>query len=203
VNRTVFQDSASYWEQRYTNGGDSGVGSFGCFARFKADVINDFVARHPVHTVIEFGCGDGNQLSLAEYPTYIGYDISTTAIEKCISKFLADHTKSFRLLSEYVFEKADLVLSLDVIYHLVEDEVFETYMQTIFGASYQYVIIYSSNFDDIGFSDGNHIKHRQFTQWIAKNLQQWTLLQHIPNRHPYAGDYKKGSFSEFFIYVKR
>jgi cyclopropane fatty-acyl-phospholipid synthase-like methyltransferase len=145
VNRTVFQDSASYWEQRYTNGGDSGVGSFGCFARFKADVINDFVARHPVHTVIEFGCGDGNQLSLAEYPTYIGYDISTTAIEKCISKFLADHTKSFRLLSEYVFEKADLVLSLDVIYHLVEDEVFETYMQTIFGASYQYVIIYSSN----------------------------------------------------------
>lgn len=43
---------------------------------------------------------------------------------------------------------ADLSLSLDVIYHLVEDEVFETYINTLFKSARRYVIIYSSNSDD-------------------------------------------------------
>ena len=67
-----FPGSAEYWENRYSAGGHSGVGSYGSFAEFKADVLNQFVSTNRVQTVVEFGCGDGNQLSLAKYPKYIG-----------------------------------------------------------------------------------------------------------------------------------
>lgn len=197
-----FPGSAAYWEKRYSAGGDSGVGSYGFFAEFKADVLNEFVATHHVQTVIEFGCGDGNQLGLAKYPTYFGFDVSSTAILKCNELFKSDEHKSFRLMSEYNGEKADLALSLDVIYHLVEDNVFEHYMRTLFEASNLYVIIYSSNSDDNRGYEGTHVRHRKFTRWVQENLQNWKLVEHLPNRYPYRGDYRKGSLAEFFIYEK-
>ena len=59
-----FAGSVAYWEQRYREGGCSGAGSYGKFGRFKAQVLNQFVVEHGIRTVMEFGCGDGNQLSL-------------------------------------------------------------------------------------------------------------------------------------------
>lgn len=37
---------------------------------------NDFVRARGIDSVIEFGCGDGAQLALAEYPAYGGIDVS-------------------------------------------------------------------------------------------------------------------------------
>lgn len=72
--------SSEYWERRYAAGHNSGAGSYGALAEFKADVINRFVARNSVQTVIEFGCGDGAQLELADYRHYVGYDVSETVL---------------------------------------------------------------------------------------------------------------------------
>lgn len=201
-NPEPFPGTAAYWEKRYSAGGNSGVGSYAHFAEFKADVLNGFVARHHAQTVIDFGCGDGNQLTLAKYPAYIGFDVSSTAVSQCQERFKSDTHKSFRLLSEYNGETADLALSLDVIYHLVEDDVFEHYMRTLFEASNRYVIIYASDSDDNRGNEGTYIRHRKFTRWIQKNLPNWNLVEHLPNRYPYRGDYRKGSFAEFFIYEK-
>ena len=194
-----FKDSSSYWEQRYSAGRDSGPGSYGQFAEFKAEVLNHFVSKNAVQSVIEFGCGDGNQLSLATYPSYIGLDVSSTAVARCRDRFKQDLTKSFRTVSEYAGEKADLALSLDVTYHLVEDRVFANYMHTLFNAANRFVIIYSSDTDDNrGFQA--HIKHRKITRWIAENERDWRLVEHIPNRYPYRGDEGTGSFADFLIY---
>jgi hypothetical protein len=195
-----FPGSCRYWEDRYNAEGNSGVGSYGKFATFKAEVINAFVATRGVQSVIEFGCGDGNQLMLARYPTYAGYDVSETAVRQCQRLFAGDATKAFALMSQYRGERADLALSLDVIYHLVEDRVFEDYMRTLVGAADRYVIIYASNSDDNREYQGPHIKHRKFSTWLQQNALDWELLEHIPNRYPYRGDYTEGSFAEFFIY---
>ena len=64
-----FRGSAQYWETRYRTGGDSGAGSYGRLAKFKAESINGFVRENGIHSVIEWGCGDGSQLSLAGIPT--------------------------------------------------------------------------------------------------------------------------------------
>ena len=175
-NPEPFPGSAEYWERRYSAGGNSGAGSYALFAEFKAEVLNGFVAKHKVKTVIEFGCGDGNQLILANYPAYLGLDISSTAITKCQAMFKTATNKSFSLMSDYNGQKADLALSLDVIYHLIEDNVFEHYMRTLFDAAIRYVIIYASDSDDNRGYEGTHVRHRKFTNWINKNLPNWFNL---------------------------
>jgi hypothetical protein len=195
-----FRNSADYWETRYASGGHSGVGSYSKLAEFKAEMLNEFVQAHRIQTVIEFGCGDGNQFALARYPRYTGYDVSATAIAMCRKRFAAEPTKAFRMTSEYTGETAELALSLDVIYHLVEDRVFESYMRRLFGASERYVIIYSSDTDENVGCEGTHVWHRRFTRWVGDNLPQSKLIRHIPNRYPYCGDFKQRSFAEFFIY---
>jgi len=197
-----FPGSSTYWESRYRSGGNSSVGSYGLFAQFKAEVINDFLARRDIHNAIEFGCGDGNQLGLIRCRSYLGFDVSANAVKRCQRLFKSDRNKTFRLMTDYVGDYADLTLSLDVIFHLVEDNVFEHYMRRLFAASNRYVIIYASDSDDNPGDQPDHVRHRAFTGWIQRNLLHWKLVEHIPNRYPYRGDYRTGSFAEFFFYEK-
>src|ERR1700690_3055812 len=75
-----FRGSKQYWMERYKSGGNSGPGSYNKLAEFKAQVLNNFVVMNNIKTVIEYGCGDGNQLRLSNYPSYLGFDISASAI---------------------------------------------------------------------------------------------------------------------------
>lgn len=198
-----FKTSPEYWDLRYKANGNSGSGSYGRLAQFKAEVINAFVAENQVQTVIEFGCGDGNQLNLARYKRYIGVDVSTTAIRICQDQFGSDPTKTFLHSSQYRGEKAELALSLDVIYHLVEDDIFEKYMTDLFGAAERYVIIYATNSDDDVYNAA-HVRHRRFTGWAERNASDFKLMRHIPNRYPYSeADPDNTSFADFFIYERR
>ncbi len=206
IAMTLFPGSQDYWESRYAQGKTSGPGSYGQLATYKADVINTFVTRENVRSVIEFGCGDGAQLSLAMYPHYIGLDISISALQLCENRFKDGSTKQFFLFNSTDFSgakvrfTADLGLSLDVIYHLVEEEVFDVYMRCLFAASERFVIIYSSNYDEVPLV--THVRHRKFSDWIDKYKPQWKLAQVIPNQYPFQGDYTTGSFADFYIYQK-
>jgi SAM-dependent methyltransferase len=197
-----FPGSEEYWQKRYAAGGDSGLGSYGRFSEFKAEVVNAFVAEQAIASVIEFGCGDGNQLSLARYRSYLGLDVSAAAVATCRRRFASDPGKTFRIMREYEGERADLALSLDVIFHLVEDQVFESHMRMLFDAADRYVIIYSSDSDDNRASEYGHVRHRRFTEWLRANVAGWSLLRHVPNKYPYHGDAREGSFAEFFIYAR-
>lgn len=196
--------SKEYWEKRYKSGGNSGAGSYGRLAEFKADFINDFIIIHSVKEVVEFGCGDGNQLNLFKCKHYTGYDVSETVILKCRERFLYDLTKHFYLLDDYQNETYDLSLSLDVIFHLVEDMVFEDYMQKLFNSSKKFVIIYSSN-GDIKESLAAHLKDRKFTDWIETNRKDFVLFKKVNNPYKYCNnldDPKNTSMSDFYIYKK-
>ena len=208
-NKTLYhikstQYSRDYWEKRYKNGGNSGSGSYKHLATFKALILNNFIKINNISTVIEWGSGDCNQLSLANYQNYIGFDVSQTAINICKKKFKNDPSKKFFYMSEnYVNDKkADLSLSLDVIYHILEDDAFHLYMQNLFNSSNKYVCIYSSNFNKKG--GAKHVKHRKFTDWINKYLaKNWKLKIYIPNKYNIHSDYNgTKSTSDFFIYEK-
>src|SRR6187549_2009572 len=107
-----FEGSENYWKRRYNKGGTSGAGSYGYLAEFKAEFLNNFVRDHKVQSVIEFGCGDGNQLKLSKYPSYIGFDISPESIKRCSDLFMDDESKKFMLVTKYTNELAELTLSL-------------------------------------------------------------------------------------------
>lgn len=196
-----FEGSDAYWRKRYASGRNSGDGSYDELAAFKAEILNNFVEEHAITSVVELGCGDGNQLSLARYPSYTGVDISETAIALCREAFADDPSKTFRLLDGDTV-RAELALSLDVIYHLVEDAVFEDHMQRLFAGATRYVIIYSSNTDQQAAVQGAHVRHRAFSDWVERNIDGWGYLAHIPNRYPYTGDDRAGSFADFFIYQR-
>lgn len=195
--------SRIYWDQRYRKRQNSGSGSYGRLALFKANFINDFVRKHNISTVIDMGCGDGNQLTLAQYPKYIGFDVSKKAISICRQKFKGDKTKTFINASKLVDDNkynGDLVLSLDVIYHLIEDEVFMNYMNTLFSLSNNYVIIYSSNYEE---RIAEHVKCRKFTLWVENNIQDFELIEMVPNEFPFDEALPATtSMSDFYIYKK-
>ena len=197
-----FSGSQNYWEQRYAAGGNSGAGSYSRLAEFKAEVLNDFVREHGIQSVIEFGSGDGAQLGLARYPKYLGTDVSKTAIARCKEIYAKDPSKSFILSSDLPKDhKSELSLSLDVIYHLVEDAVFDAYMRSLFAASSRFVGVYASNDDKAWTSP--HVRHRRFTDWIEKNEPAWRQYRVVKNRYPYdPADVDNTSFADFFFYAK-
>lgn len=194
-------DSSVYWESRYRQGGDSGAGSYNRLAEFKADFLNEFVRENAVGSVIEFGSGDGAQLSLSAYPTYIGVDVSRTILKVLRSKFSDRKAYTFLHSSEVSLDtKAELSLSLDVVYHLVEDDVYERYMHQLFDAASRWVIIYAS--DTNGWA-APHVRHRNFTRWVESYRSDFTLTVRVPNRYPYdPADPENTSFADFYVYSK-
>jgi SAM-dependent methyltransferase len=206
VGGIPFDGSREYWEERYTRGGTSGRGSYGQLAEYKAGYLNAFVREHAVRSVIEFGCGDGNQLTLAEYPEYLGLDVSRSAVQRCAARFRDDPTKSFFLYDGTAFVdrrpvfRADLALSLDVLFHLVEQDVWETYLRHLFGAAERFVIVYSN--DSSEPSRDAHILSRPFTPWVADHLPGWRLEEHVPNPFPMSPDHRSGTFADFHVFAR-
>jgi SAM-dependent methyltransferase len=201
IRQTPFTSSSAYWETRYKKGHTSGAGSYGRLAMFKADFLNGFVRDKGIRSVIDFGCGDGNQLKISQYPSYTGVDVSMTSVNLCRGIFAADPTKKFVVASEFTPElTAELAISLDVIYHLVEDEVFDAYMRRLFASARRFVIVYSSDFDSS--SPAEHVRQRNFTAWVRENAPHWKQVSFTANPYPYdESNPAETSFADFYVFA--
>ena len=198
-------DSKKYWNNRYKSGQNSGSGSYNHLAQFKANVINDFVEKNQIKSLIDYGVGDCNQLKLINTKDliYTGIDVSEFIISKCKKIFEDDKTKKF-IIADSIDNKlrADLVLSCDVIYHLIEEDVYQKYMKNLFSMSKKYVIIYAL---DKNVNHASHVKFREFSSYIESNLTEWKLIKHIPNKYPQlelGANNHKTSPSDFYIFKK-
>lgn len=194
--RLTWRGSANYWERRYSKGGNSGAGSYGDVAKFKAAALNDLVSREGIATVVELGCGDGHQLTLANYPQYVGFDVSQTAVDRCRQRFAGDDSKRFELLTpDAVVPSSDLALSLDVLFHLVEWDIFDAHLRQLFGSATRFVAVFAP--DEDGGRITPHVLYRRFTPWVAKNAPDWTLDDTVPN--PHKGD---DSIADLYVFRK-
>lgn len=195
--------SKEYWEKRYASGGNSGAGSYGRLALFKGAFLNSFISANEIYSVLEFGCGDGNQLQYYHPKKYLGFDVSQAAVDVCRKKYAHEENYAFCSPADNPeFVRHDLVLSLDVIFHLVENEVFSSYIDRLFDCSKRYVVIYSSNFD--GIWPNAHVRHRKVSEFIENNITGWRLCAIIPNAFPYSSDdVNNTSFCEFLVYSMR
>lgn len=194
--------SGKYWDERYKSGGNSGGGSYGRLAQFKADFLNAFIEKNHVHSVVEWGCGDGNQLSLIRCKSYTGLDVSPAAIALCKAKFAGDKAKEFMLSHEFSSgQTRDLAISLDVIYHLIEDDIYQSYMTQLFHSASRFVIIYSCNFENN--ATANHVKPRKFTDYTDQHFPQWELIEKLANPYPMTRmNDPETSWSDFYVFRK-
>lgn len=197
-------NNRSYWDTRYARGGDSGAGSKGKLAQYKAQIINNFISQNQLTTIAELGCGDGLQLEWADYPQYTGYDISEVAIQKCSIKFKRDSTKQFKVIEnpkalQYYEINYDLALSLDVLYHIIDEQEFETYLKNLFALSNRYIIIYAPDHGQDKETSA-HVLYRPFTEFINTVFPNWKLIEHIKNKYSEFDANGHSSDSDFFIY---
>ncbi len=196
------ETGAEFWERLYRGGGTSGTGSVGRLAEFKAEVITRILAEREIESVVELGCGDGDQLALVDYPDYLGLDIAPAAVERCRERFAGDPRKRFAVYEPAAsIPQADLALSLDVIYHLLEEQTYERYMRDLFASARRFVLVYSRDTDEK--SPWDEVSHHRFTAWVNEHEPGWELVERVPQRHPYAEGVPDTSWSDFYLYERR
>jgi len=202
--RVPLVDSRSYWTNRYASGGDSGAGSGGYLQERKSQYINRIVADLNLASMLELGCGDGRQLATLKVPRYFGVDVSQDLVTSLQKTYELDSSKEFYLLQDLMGKPlpdrfAEATLSSDVIYHLVEDAVFEAHMTELFRLSSRVVIVYSSNFSTTGSA---HVRHRKFTDWIEKNSPDFELVKTSIGDPSFPKVSKRVSSANFYVFER-
>jgi len=150
-----------YWEERYRAGKrGSGEGSRGEAAQRKAAFVNALTHRYHVNRIIDWGCGDGEVARLLDVRRYIGLDVSRTALAICRKRVCLPRRTwlHFDGMTAPQLPPAGLALSLDVIFHLVDERLYRRHMELLF-ASAPLVCIHSSNHAEAG---QEHVLHREF-----------------------------------------
>ena len=196
--RAWFGTSEAHWQRHYEHGGDSGPGSYGASANYKADLINQAIREHGIHSIIELGCGDGNQLGYLEIDQYIGLDISKVAIHRCVARYGDNAKRSFILYDQNYFHdplhvvSAECAISLDVIFHLVEDDVFARYVKNLFDCGRRFVMIYAWDFEQ---THAGHVsvRQRKYSDYIAANISDFRVAWHVPHTD---------TFCDFYLYER-
>jgi SAM-dependent methyltransferase len=195
-------DSTRYWIERYSKGGTSGAGSTGRLNIFKSGLLNAIIQKYGIESLLDLGCGQGAILESIEVSRYLGFDPSSSVIDLLREKYISDPSKEFT--SDFnAIKRKELVISFDVIYHLIEDSVYEDYMKSLFLSSTRFVLIYSSNTDrtDSEYATAPHVKHRIFQERIPSDF---FLLEKYKNIFPYtSNDPERTSWSDFYLYVKK
>jgi len=125
-----------FWEDRYRSGGNSGAGSRGEEAGWKVARVTEVARLHGIQTILDLGSGDGHVArglmeSLPPTVSYRGIDIAPSAVRVASASALpnmsfevADFTGAFEA-------SADLVLCMDVLFHLSTAEKHRAAMDAI------------------------------------------------------------------------
>jgi hypothetical protein len=130
-------------------------------------------------------------------------DVSSTIVASCKEKFKSDSNKRFIHYKpgDFVSDdstKSDLALSLDVLYHIVEENNYFTHLKDLFSLGKRFVIIYSTNFY---LEETEHVLHRKFTEDVLRLFPDWMLVGHIKN--PFPGNGEQESMADFFVFEKK
>jgi hypothetical protein len=199
VSALNFTLSRDHRERRYRAGRIPGTGSYGGLVCFRAEVMNAFVTERGIESVVGCGCGDDAQLSLANYPRYLGRDISPTVIERRRKRLQSRREKAFALAGTTDHGVHDLAASSDIILYLVKHETFHQDLETLFGSSRRSAFSYSRSSEMP--EPEPHIGHRAFSRWAKPKRPQRRPLSTIKNRYPYApSDPDQTFLSDFYTY---
>lgn len=153
---------SNYWEEHYRRGGDSGEGSSGAVRDYKWQVISKF---SKLQDVIDIGCGDLQLWEGRGCVNYLGLDISPTVIKKNQEKrpdwkfIVFDSSASLPL-------KADTVLCLEMLFHVLDEQVFIKTIKNLCEYSSNWIFIYTW-------------KENPFADWHIRKQAVWNLCKRV------------------------
>jgi len=144
-----------YWNNRYQIG-NSGYGSYGEQLKKKLD----WICPLDFNTVTEVGCGDFNfgKNILERHPSnYVGYDISNVVVDR--NQLLYPRYRFITINENTPFEKSDLLLCVDVLFHVFEEEDVEKLLSKLESAWTKYLVVTAYERDE---QKDNHVRIRKF-----------------------------------------
>lgn len=133
----------SYWDQHYGEGGISGEGSIGDYRNWKWQIIKKYTDNSEnLGSVIDVGCGDISFWQGKTCQDYLGIDISKTIVEKNQAKrpewtFVCDSADVHKDI------KADYVFCFDILFHIMDDNMYEKILKNIISYSRNMIFIYT------------------------------------------------------------
>ena len=82
---------------------------------------------------------------------------------------------------------ADCAMSLDVVFHLIEDSVFARYIEQLFSCGRRFVMIYALDRELEGRGHVS-VRYRKYSDYIARTNPEFRIAQHIPANETF-GDF--------------
>jgi SAM-dependent methyltransferase len=144
TNKDIFNNiyASNSW------GYKSGQGSDPKYAQEWIDLVNNFIKKNNIKTVLDLGCGDwriGKELNLQDV-RYTGVEVSSIIFDEIINNE-KDNIKFINSdIKEFEFPQADLILIKDVLQHLDVDSV-KIIMNKIFKSTKYALISNDYNFE--------------------------------------------------------
>jgi 2-polyprenyl-3-methyl-5-hydroxy-6-metoxy-1,4-benzoquinol methylase len=128
-----------FWNERYSTGIISGLGSIGLYREYKWSIISNL--SNDLDDIIDIGCGDLSFWEGRDCKNYTGTDVSNVVIERNRKvrpnwKFIAS---SFDKYIEGISSK--VVLCLDTLFHVLSEKVFEETLKNLSLYSTQWIFI--------------------------------------------------------------
>jgi hypothetical protein len=112
---------------------------------------------------------------------YLGWDPAAAALVGAWARF---PTRTFTGTLPVAFW--DATLSLDVLFHLVDDAAFAAYLELLFGRARRVALVYGTDEERAGSAP--HVRHRRWTEaipagWRVESLERtrfksfWVLVR--------------------------
>lgn len=164
-------NSKEIWKNRAAN---SGLGSRGARANYKADYISNFVKENKIDKIIDFGCGDLIVAKDIEVGNYVGVDIVDHKLppkEEIKPNSFKVIVSSFDEFDEN--ETSQLVINLDMLYHILENEskYLEDTIETLYNASEEFIIIYAQDSFRSDIKWSGHMFNSPWRQILENNYK--------------------------------
>lgn len=168
-------DERAYWDERYVRGLTSGPGSAGAEAAWKVDQILQACRGREIRSILDLGCGDGaiGRAVMAGLPgaRYLGVDQAPSAVAHC--RALAPEGAVYSegdICAPPTAEdgisplspRYDLVLCLDVLFHLQGQARHDAAVATICGLLGQVAVVAAWNEGIVQLYRGKFAPHTAF-----------------------------------------
>jgi 2-polyprenyl-3-methyl-5-hydroxy-6-metoxy-1,4-benzoquinol methylase len=163
-----------FWEQRYASGGNSGSGSEGTEAEWKVKELSRLITKHKIKSVLDVGSGDGRiaRAVMSRHPdvTYVGIDISPTAVASCSASALPNMKFIVSDCVESEIPQADMVMCVDVLTHISTQSRQQALEKKIRQSSLKCSFITNWNWSTIFNDHSVKAKHVFVRPYVPKSL---------------------------------
>jgi len=197
-------ETANYWERRYSSGGMSNTQDvvdqhvFPTLYKWRSvwlrHIFKHATAEGRPLSVLDLGVGDGRQafniLCGGQVESLTGLDVSWFTVHALENRLNSDRPLGCADMDVYWYDgfilpqeihglTFDVTLSLQVVFHLLEDALFERYMALLFMLAREVVVVHAPDIDD-ALPQIAHMRYRRFSSWVATWRPDWELKLRVP-----------------------